>query len=79
MHFYIFSGSVFVSIIIKCWDLENSQKNMQNGVKIEHYHIFLLSILKKIVVVDFLFLSLSTCAWKPKVSGSSPAPIYVQR
>ena len=47
MHFYIFSGSVFVSIFTKCLDLENSQKNTLNEVKLQHYHAFLLSIKKK--------------------------------
>ena len=55
MHFHIFSGSAFVSIIMKFWDLENFQENMRNRVKLQHYHIFLFSILKRLVLADFFF------------------------
>ena len=54
MHFYISSGSPFVSVFMKCWDLEN----MRNGVKLQYYHIFLHLILNMLLSVDFLFLSL---------------------
>ena len=37
MHFYIFSGSAFASILMKCWDSENFQEKMQNEVKLQYY------------------------------------------
>ena len=40
-------------IIMKGQDLENFRKNLQNGVKLRYYHIFLLSKLKKLILVDF--------------------------
>ena len=39
---------------------------MQNRVKLQYYHIFLLSILKKLVLVNFRFLSLPS--WKSSKS-----------
>ena len=38
---------------MKRQDLENFCKNLQNGVKLRYYHIFLLSKLKKLILVDF--------------------------
>ena len=57
MYFSIFSGSAILSIIMKCWDLENFQKHAKQSEITVLSHLFAFNIKKK-ALVDFLFLSL---------------------
>ena len=56
MGFSIFSGSAFLSIIMKCWDLENLWKTWEMEWNYSTITSFCIQYcIKKLVLVDFLF------------------------
>ena len=56
MCFSTFSGSAFLSIIMKCWDLENFQKTCEMEWNYSNITSFCIQYcIKKLVLVDFLF------------------------